>query len=525
MRRVTVPTRMVLGLHAPSTSFFEELIVGTSSQVRQNVMLMLSGGLLVAGGMALSHRTEAIAIQPLPKADELSGAFRQVAAGAIPGVVAIETMTKARHVSGGLPGGPPDEGFPFPPFFRGDPQVEELFKNRGQRRMMTPRRKGMGSGFVIDANGTILTNSHVVRGADEVKVRLHDGREFIATDIKSDSRTDVAIVRIDASDLKPIRLGDSRAAEVGDWVLAIGSPFGLDLSVTAGIISAKGRNNRITERADFLQTDAAINPGNSGGPLINMHGEVIGINTAIATESGGYDGIGFAIPTHIAGWVSEQLIRGGAVRRGYLGAQIQSVDAKTARQFNIKVREGTIVHSVLPGSPAEKAGLEPGDVILTLNGDKIDAPTALQGVVEQLVIGKSCPLEIARDGKRQTLTVTIEEMPKEAAAVRPTDVEGERSGSTFDKPGMELRTLTKELSKQFGLKAATGVVVTGVQEGSVAEQAGIKPGDLIEKAGGVPVTSLEEYEKAKAGASGNNGLVLNVRSVNGRRYFAILSAN
>ncbi|MEI8016703.1 MAG: Do family serine endopeptidase [Schlesneria sp.] len=491
------------------------------SKIGQKLLFMLTGGALVLFGVAISHRPTAVAVPPLPKADDLSAAFRQIASDAIPSIVSIESLTKGKRIQGVPQGSPFDEGSPFRQFFRNDPQLEELFKNRMPRQMAVPPRQSMGSGFIIDAKGVILTNSHVVKGADEVKVRLHDGREFVAKEVKSDPRTDVAIVRIEASDLKPIRLGDSRAGEVGDWVLAIGSPFGLDMSVTAGIISAKGRN-RITERADFLQTDAAINPGNSGGPLISMRGEVIGINTAIATESGGYDGIGFAIPTHIAGWVSDQLVSAGEVRRGYIGTQIQAVDAKTAKQFNVKINEGAIVHSVLPGSPAEKAGLEPGDVILSLNGQKIDSPTALQGVVEQLTIGKGYPMEIVRDGQRQKLNVTIEQLPKDltvASAEEPGDAPRD---SKFDKFGLELHALTNDLAKQFGLKATNGLVVTGVQEGSIAEQSGIKAGDMIEKAGGKALNSVEDFEKAKKEFAGGDGLVLNVRSANGRRFFVVM---
>ena len=462
----------------------------TGLKIRQNLLFMLTGGVLVLTGMALSHRPAAVAVPPLPKADELSAAFRQIASDAIPSIVSIESVTKGKRVQAIPQGSPFDEGSPFRQFFRNDPQLEELFKNRMPRQMTVPPRQSMGSGFIIDASGVILTNSHVVKGADEVE-------------------------------LKPIRLGDSRAVEVGDWVRAIGSPFGLDMSVTAGIISAKGRN-RSTDRADFLQTDAAINPGNSGGPLISMRGEVIGINTAIATESGGYDGIGFAIPTHIAGWVSDQLVNSGEVRRGYIGTQIQAVDAKTAKQFNVKINEGAIVHSVLPGSPAEKAGLEPGDVILNLNGQKIDSPTALQGVVEQLSIGKGYPMEIVRDGKRQKLTVTIEQLPKDLTVASTEDSGEEPRDSKFDKFGLELRALTKDLAKQFGLKATTGLIVTGVQEGSIADQSGIKAGDMIEKAGGLVMNSVEDFEKAKTEFSGGDGLVLNVRSANGRRFFVVL---
>ncbi|MBM4077423.1 MAG: trypsin-like serine protease, partial [Planctomycetes bacterium] len=294
-----------------------------SSHWRQNFMVAFAGAALVMAVAHFTQRREAAAVSRVASVQDLSIAFRQVSAEALPSIVSIETTIKPRQVEGRRPPTLDDDlPLPFRQFFQNDPQLEELFRNRGRQRQ-GPQRMGKGSGFIIDSSGIIMTNNHVVNGADEVKVRLHDGREFIATDVKTDERTDVAIVRIEASGLKALKLGDSRSTEVGDWVLAIGSPFGLDMSVTAGIISAKGRTNRITDRADFLQTDAAINPGNSGGPLLNLGGEVIGINTAIATESGGYDGIGFAIPTHIAGWVSQQLIANGEVNRGYIGTQIQ----------------------------------------------------------------------------------------------------------------------------------------------------------------------------------------------------------
>ena len=495
-----------------------------STRWRQNAMVMLAGSALVVSAVSWSQRHEAVAVPPLPNPQDLSVAFRTVAAEAVPSIVSIETTTKARQVPGR--GQQIQEG-DIPPsfrqFFQNDPQLEELFKNRGRGRAI-PQQRGMGSGFIIDASGVILTNSHVVKGADEVKVRLHDGREFIAKDVKTDPRTDVAIVRIEASGLKAIKLGDSHAIQVGDWVLAIGSPFGLDMSVTAGIISAKGRNNKITDRADFLQTDAAINPGNSGGPLVNLNGEVIGINTAIATESGGYDGIGFAIPTHIAGWVSQQLMASGEVKRGYIGTQIQAVDANIAKQFNVKVRDGALVRSVMPKSPAEKAGLEPGDVILKLNDRAITDPASLQGVVEQLSVGKSYPLEIVRDGKRQTLTTTIDAMPNSFAAADRDDSPDSPGDSKYDKLGLDVRLLTKDLAKQLGTAATSGLVIAGVEDGSAAAASGLKSGDVIEKAGGQVVATVEDYEKAKAQFSGGDGLVLHIRSTNGKKFFVVLKA-
>lgn len=496
----------------------------TGASFRQSLMMLMAAGALAFSAATWSQRQEAVAIPPLPKADELSAAFRAVASEAMPSIVSIETLTKARQVQNrNSPLNEEDIPAPFREFFRNDPRMEELFRNRG-RSQAIPQRRGMGSGFIIDASGIILTNNHVVNGADEVKVRLNDGREFIGTDIKTDPRTDVAIVRIDASGLKPLRMGDSHATQVGDWVLAIGSPFGLDMSVTAGIISAKGRSNRITERADFLQTDAAINPGNSGGPLINLHGEVIGINTAIASESGGYDGIGFAIPTHIATWVSQKLITSGEVQRGYIGTEIKTVDAETARQFKLKVREGALVRSVMPGSPAEKAGLEPGDLILKLNDQPITAPTVLQGTVEQLTIGKSYPMQISRNGKLQTLNVTVGEMPKNLLVAAQEEGEQSPSSSNFDDLGLEVRPLTPDLAKQFGTTGTAGLVISGVEDGSPAQAAGLKGGDVIEKAGGQPVTTVAEYEKLRDQFAEGDGLVLNVRSADGRRFFVVLKA-
>ena len=495
--------------------------MSTVTSVRQSLMMLMAGGALAVSAVTYSQRPDAVAVPPLPRADDLSAAFRTVAAEATPSIVSIETSTKPRQAQGRREQLNEDDiPAPFREFFRNDPRMEDLFRGRGRA---VPQRRGMGSGFIIDASGIILTNNHVVNGADEVKVRLADGREFIAKDIKTDPRTDVAIVRIEASGLKALRLGDSHATQVGDWVLAIGSPFGLDMSVTAGIISAKGRSNRITARADFLQTDAAINPGNSGGPLLNMRGEVIGINTAIATESGGYDGIGFAIPTHIAGWVSQKLIANGEVKRGYLGTEIKPVDADAARQFNLKVREGALVKSVLPGSPAEKAGLEPGDLILKLNDQPINDPTALQATVEQLTIGKSYPLIISRGGKQQSLNVTVTEMPKNLSVASHDEEDRSPGNSKFDKLGLDVRPLTRDLAKQFGLSGSSGgLIISGVEEGSVAQAAGLKSGDLIEKAGGQPVTTVEDYEKARDQFSKGDGLVLNIRTSDGRKSFIVL---
>jgi serine protease Do len=490
-----------------------------------NWLRQYGAGLAVGAALmaAVAHwgpHQQAVAVPSVRDAQQLSQVFRSVAAEALPSIVSIETTTKARAVEMQSPFD--DENSPFREFFRDDPRFREFF--RQPRRGMVPRRQGAGSGFIIDASGVIMTNNHVVSGADVVRVKLYDGREFVAKEIKTDPRTDVAILRIEgAGPLHALKLGDSRAMEVGDWVLAFGSPFGLETTVTQGIISGKSRSRggQIADREDFLQTDAAINPGNSGGPLVNLNGEVIGINTAIASASGGYDGIGFAVPTHIAGWVGDQLVKNGSVKRGYLGTAIASVDANTAQQFKVAVREGAIIREVRPNSPADKAGVEPGDVILLLNGEKVSDPPSLQGIVERLEIGTAYPLEVLRDGKKQTLKVTIEEMPTEYTAQRGESSAPDRTDKSFDSLGLEVRPLTKELSKQLGLTNATGVVVTGVKEDGPTALAGIKQGDIIERVGSTPVTTVEEFQKAVAGLSLKEGIVLHLRNADGRRYVIV----
>ncbi|MDX1966728.1 MAG: Do family serine endopeptidase [Planctomycetaceae bacterium] len=493
----------------------------SSSTWRQYAAGIALGAAVAAGITAWGPRQQAIAVPSAATPQDMSNMFRSVAAQTMPSIVSIETTTRPRQVDRGRTPFD-DEGNPFREFFRDDPRFREFFEN--PRRMMTPRRSGAGSGFIIDPSGIIMTNNHVVQGADEVKVRLHDGREFLATDIKTDPRTDVAVLRIkDAGQLQAIKLGDSRAMQVGDWVLAFGSPFGLEMTVTQGIISGTSRHRGITDREDFLQTDAAINPGNSGGPLVNLKGEVIGINTAIASTSGGYDGVGFAIPTHIASWVGDQLVKSGQVQRGYLGTSIAAVDAETAKQFDVKVRDGVIVKQVMPDSPADKAGLESGDVIRKLNDQVVVDPPSLQGIVERLAIGKSYKLEVIREGKPVTLNVTIEELPKSIAA-SSAEPESPSEGTQFDKLGLELSVLTPNLAKQLGIPNATGVVVTGVKDGSLAALAGIDNGDVIERVGNSPVKTTEEFQAAVEKLSLKEGIVIHLRNAEGKRYVILRDA-
>jgi serine protease Do len=405
----------------------------------------------LAGATAAESRAAVVDKQAVKEARELSTAFRQAAKDALPGMVSIETVGKAAHVNGNV--NPEDlfEGSPFGELFKNDPR----FKGFGKRLpQQMPRSHGMGSGFVIDPAGIILTANHVVANAESVKVKMHDGRVYTATDIKTDPRTDVAIVRIQADGKLPfIRLGDSDSTEIGDWVLAIGSPFGLDATVTAGIISAKGRGPNITEREDFIQTDAAINPGNSGGPLINLMGEVVGINTAISTRSGGYDGVGFAVPINLAKWVADQLIARGSVTRAYLGVAIKPVTSDLSKHFKVPVGTGAIVTEVRPGSPAAAAKLESGDLILKFNGKDIQGPRDLQGVVERLKTDGTYPMVIARDGKEMTLNVHVKEMPGDYTLASNTlsqeQAEPEtHKGDSFSDLGIDIEAIRPEKSSK-----------------------------------------------------------------------------
>lgn len=495
---------------------------------RNWIVAVVVGVLLVGAAVGMAQfereRPEAVA-RGAQDARELSNVFRYVAKSALPSIVSIRTVGKPTQLTGEFQL-PFDKDSPFHEFFKNDPQLREFFKKMPEQRFRSPR--GMGSGFIIDPSGVVMTNNHVVQSAEEVTVRLQDGREFTATDVRTDPRTDMAIVRIETDEELPaLRLGDSDAVEIGDWVLAVGSPFGLDGTVTAGIISAKGRTQGITQRDNFLQTDAAINPGNSGGPLLNLRGEVIGINTAISSRTGGYDGIGFAIPVNMASWVSQQLVENGEVKRAYLGVGIQLVTPELAEQFNAPAGDGAVVTQVMPGSPASNAELQPGDVILTLDGRNVDSPKDLQSIVERLEIGKSYALTVLRDGERVNLKIAVAEMPRDygIAEVGPS---GEKNGESpreqsFEELGIEITELTPEVAEQLGVKEAKGVVITSVEPGSPADRNGLRTGQIIEKVGTQEVSSPEEFREALKGTSVEKGVLLLVRTPGAGTRFVVIN--
>ncbi|MDW8036740.1 MAG: Do family serine endopeptidase [Thermoguttaceae bacterium] len=469
-------------------------------------------------------------------AESLSRAFREAAEKTLPAVVMIRTLPGEDRQSRSRRGMPPDswEEFPFDeegPFgdlFRMHPELRRFFREIPQMPSIPqPVPEGVGSGVIIDPSGIILTNNHVVREAGQILVRLHDGREFEAKDVKRDPKTDLAIVRIEAKDLKAARLGDSDKVQVGDWVLALGQPFGLEGTVTAGIISAKGRGLGIAPRENFLQTDAAINPGNSGGPLVNLNGEVIGINTAITTRSGGYQGVGFAVPVNLAKWVAEQLIRKGKVERAYLGVAIQMLTPQLAEQFGLKVQEGVVVTDVFPNTPGEAAGLKPGDVILEFAGVKVSKPAELQEIVERSPINSQQNITVLRDGQRLTLQVTVREQPEDYGLTRRGRMPGrglERGGSVEDL-GLELEPLTPEVARQLGLDFTEGLVITHVRPNSVAALAGLESGQVVVQVNRMPVKTMEDFRKALEKSPLEKGVLLLVRTAQGSRFVVLKSSS
>jgi serine protease Do len=396
-----------------------------------------------------------------------------------------------------------------------NPQLRKFFK---QHPGIPHGVSSSGSGVIVDPSGIVLTNNHVVAGGGDITVRLSDGREFKATEIKTDPKTDLAIVYIEVSggSLPTARLGRSSEVEVGDWVMALGQPFGLEGTVTAGIVSAKGRGLGITDREDFIQTDAAINPGNSGGPLVNLDGEVIGINTAISSSSGGYQGVGFAVPIDLAKWVGGQLEQNGTVHRAYLGVMIQPVTQELAEHFKIKVHKGVWVGKVLNDSPAAKAGVKPGDVILKFAGQPVSNPRELQNFVERSPIGSSQPMVLVRDGSEMTLNITCNELPTNVMTSTSPSGRGDSHGrSTFEQLGIQGETLTRPLAEELGVKADYGVAITEVRPGSPAAATGLAKGMVITQADRKPVKSVADLRKVLDEKPLSEGLTLMVLSEEG----------
>ena len=390
-----------------------------------------------------------------------------------------------------------------------DDPFQEFFKrfgipNQGQqggRGLETPQRQGEGSGFIVSADGYILTNAHVVADADEVYVRMTDRREYPAKVIGIDKKTDVAVIKIEAKQLPVVRIGDPSKLRPGEWVLAIGSPFTFENSVTAGIVSATGRSMPGEDLVGFIQTDVAVNPGNSGGPLFNLNGEVVGINSQIYSRSGGYMGLSFAIPIDLANNVRQQLVSTGKVTRGRIGVQIQEVDAKMADAFELDRPRGALVGQVIDGGPAQKAGVKTGDVILSVDGKTVERSGQLPGVISAIKPGNDAKVEVWRDHAAKFLTVKIEELKEETQKVANRDVD---QPAKADKLGLSVRPLGADERKSAETEGYLLVEdVTGA-----AAQAGVRPGDVILGVNGKPVKSMTELKNATTSGSKTVALLL-----------------
>ncbi len=438
-------------------------------------------------------------------AQQLSEVFEQVATTVTPSVVNIVATTKGKTPIQQRQA--PDQFFdPFRDFFGDD-----FFDRFGQPN--GGKQQGLGTGVLVDDKGHILTNNHVVENAEEIKVTFHDKKTLKAKVIGTDPRTDLAVIQVQgANGSTPAKLGDSDKLKIGEWVIAAGNPFGLDNTITAGIVSAKGRSLMGgMQFEDFIQTDAAINPGNSGGPLVNLVGEVVGINTAIFSRSGGYMGIGFAIPINMAKSVMTSLLDEGRVVRGWLGVAIQDLTDDLAGSFDYKGTKGALVSDLSEGSPADKAGIKSGDIVIKFNDTTVEDVQHLRKMVAATRPGTKVTLEVVRDGETKNYTIKVgelegEESEKQVAQDEDKDI------------GMSLQNLTPEFREQLGLKSEKGVLVRSVVPFSLAAKAGIQPRDLIISVGNTAVSSVSEFRKQLDKEDLKKGVRLRVESQGFQRF-------
>ncbi|MDP2752834.1 MAG: DegQ family serine endoprotease [Nitrospirota bacterium] len=440
---------------------------------------------------------------------ETSRAFSEIVSAVSPSVVNISTTKVVKRNTG--------------PFFE-DP-FSDLFSPFHD--FGTPKKwkeRSLGSGVIVSSDGYIITNNHVVEKADEIKVTLLDRRTLKGSIVGADPKTDIAIIKIDASNLQTLSWGDSDKLQVGEFVLAIGSPYGLSNTVTMGIISAVGRANvGIADYEDFIQTDAAINPGNSGGPLVNIKGELIGINTAIFSRTGGYQGIGFAVPSNMVRLVMDQLVQKGKVTRGWIGVTIQELTPELAQEFGLKKSKGALVSDVMKDSPAARAGILRGDILLEFNGKEVKDVSSLRNMVAQSKAGSGITLKILRAGKEFTIKVAIVELPREVAEVVPDRSPNDQEARVLT--GLTVMDLSKEIVRQLGFnKNEKGVVVVRVEPGSPADEAEIKKGDIIKEINKKEIDNLEDFNRIATNIKRNESALLFINR-GGKKFYVILKAS
>jgi serine protease Do len=473
-----------------------------------DIVLALIGAVLLAAGIQATGiataKDKTVSKESTNLLGKLSDAFAEVAEAARPAVVNISTTSTVTM-----------EDNPFGNMFN-DPFFRHFFGDRfgnpGQKRKY--KSSALGSGVIVSDDGYILTNNHVVKGADEIKVILYDKREFKGKVVGTDPRTDLAVVKIEARNLPTLSLGDSGKLKTGDLVLAIGNPFGLNQTITMGIVSAVGRSNiGLADYEDFIQTDAAINPGNSGGALVNTSGKLVGINTAIYSTSGGYMGIGFAIPSDMAKVVMDNIIKHGKVIRGWLGVSIQDLTPDLAKSLDIKETAGALVSGVEKDSPADKAGLKRGDLITGIDTKKVDDSTGLRNMIASTAPGTKIDVKIIRDGKMQTKTVVLGEY-KEHAVVKKTEYDNVLEG-------VSVQDLTPSLRNKLDLpENVKGVVVTGVSP-DLAGQRLLQPNDVIEEVNRTTIQNVQDYDQAASRIGAKDTVLLLIYRDGGSVYLTI----
>ncbi len=477
--------------------------------------IVFSAGLLTAITLHLPP-FNAVADDGLVPGDPrlLSQAFVKVVKDVGPAVVSLDvTLTQKEEVYGNEGNdfffGPPDMfGQPNTPF--GTP--------KGKPKTREYSTMASGSGFIVSSDGYILTNNHMVEGAKRIRVKMMDKREFDAKVIGTDKMTEVAVIKIDAKDLPFARLGDSDKLEVGEWVLAIGNPFQFTNTVTSGIVSAKGRHMGLTFYEDYIQTDAAINRGNSGGPLVNLDGEVVGINTAIWSSTGEYAGIGFAIPINMAKTVMDQLVKSGEVTRAWLGVEMQALTLDLAKSMGVSSSEGSLVTRVVSNSPAEKAGIKQGDIITAVDGEPMSDSGNLQKKISNATVGSQVTVTIMRDGSARDIKVTLEKLPKDLTKLGESEEESSSTDSGKEW-GFTAEKLDADTAERMGLpRDMAGIVVTSVDPGGTAMTSGLRQWDVILQVDKQPVTSVGELKEK---ITGKDQVLLLVKSGNNNRFIVM----